>query len=556
MTFRRIFSTTILVIYASLTAMFFIVVPLTVQAQDGTVDSACKITGKVIDEATGEKDVDRAIRMQISIPGVTQSVTVASPDGKSTETFNGVKNMACYMAGFYRYFAGIAGIIATIMMMYGGFVYVTAFGNAQKASQAKDIITSALIGLAITLSSYVILYTINPNLTSLKLPGINSVGTIYQTSDCGVNAKYHPDVQGCVLDCGPDAVVSNSCYDCFDAFDHNQAWSNDFCTTNPNIGKVVKIEPGAADAFQLAIGYTFYGIAKGGEIYFIGGTGGSFKLLLAKFAGVEIVDSIVGTKALIDNPQYQGSKVALNQHGVCCRSTKANQCRYIGPFTDYWTGACSGINYCHDQTPCGNKGPADCIGMYAPNSICYFTWKSDDSLQDADRFQWRGRVPTESLPNYDVNFTHVATNAQVSSLKGVGGFSPDQRSSLPISELAVVPLTNGDCGIVQKDSNGRATGIGKACRGANQQCVITFNGSGTRSFWSGDEGANSLDVFWMGPGRNYRYSGLYVDAMWVWGLGWDEDPANSKIDFSGGQRDFGGEWIVPGYHCLNLTPGT
>ncbi len=73
-----------------------------------------------------------------------------------------------WIAAFYVFFVGIAGILATVMIMWGGYKYITSFGNATRTQGAKDTITQALIGLAMTLGAYIILLTINPNLVQFK----------------------------------------------------------------------------------------------------------------------------------------------------------------------------------------------------------------------------------------------------------------------------------------------------------------------------------------------------------------------------------------------------
>ncbi len=81
------------------------------------------------------------------------------------------KTFGEYIAAFYFYFVSIAGILATVMMMYGGVLYVISTGNQQKLSEAKDVITSSIMGLLIALCSYAILLLINPNL--VKFNGIS-----------------------------------------------------------------------------------------------------------------------------------------------------------------------------------------------------------------------------------------------------------------------------------------------------------------------------------------------------------------------------------------------
>lgn len=48
----------------------------------------------------------------------------------------------------------IAGTIAVIMIIVGGIRYITSDGDAAKASQAKNTIIYAIIGLVITVMSY------------------------------------------------------------------------------------------------------------------------------------------------------------------------------------------------------------------------------------------------------------------------------------------------------------------------------------------------------------------------------------------------------------------
>lgn len=49
---------------------------------------------------------------------------------------------------------GFLGIIFLILMLYAGFLWMTAAGNEEKITKAKGIIKAAIIGLAIVLASY------------------------------------------------------------------------------------------------------------------------------------------------------------------------------------------------------------------------------------------------------------------------------------------------------------------------------------------------------------------------------------------------------------------
>ena len=48
------------------------------------------------------------------------------------------------------------GIIAVIIILYGGFVWLTAAGNEDRVSSAKKIITAGVIGLIIILAAFLI----------------------------------------------------------------------------------------------------------------------------------------------------------------------------------------------------------------------------------------------------------------------------------------------------------------------------------------------------------------------------------------------------------------
>ena len=53
-------------------------------------------------------------------------------------------------------FAGIVAIMFVGLLMWGGYKYLTSEGDQGKVKQATAIITSALIGLVITLGAFLI----------------------------------------------------------------------------------------------------------------------------------------------------------------------------------------------------------------------------------------------------------------------------------------------------------------------------------------------------------------------------------------------------------------
>ena len=69
---------------------------------------------------------------------------------------------------FFNFSIAIGGIAAFAMLVLGGFRFLTSAGNPSAQKDAKDIITSAIIGLLLLLSSYLLLQVINPDILTLE----------------------------------------------------------------------------------------------------------------------------------------------------------------------------------------------------------------------------------------------------------------------------------------------------------------------------------------------------------------------------------------------------
>jgi len=51
---------------------------------------------------------------------------------------------------------GFLGIIAVVIVLYGGFMWMTAAGNEERISKAKQILTAGIIGLVIIVMAWAI----------------------------------------------------------------------------------------------------------------------------------------------------------------------------------------------------------------------------------------------------------------------------------------------------------------------------------------------------------------------------------------------------------------
>ena len=88
--------------------------------------------------------------------------------------------IADFIKAFFVFFIGAIAIIAAVMIMWGGFLWLTAGGNPNQIGVARTRILNALLGLVLALSSYLILNTVNPTLVKLKGIKLGGIDPIYQ----------------------------------------------------------------------------------------------------------------------------------------------------------------------------------------------------------------------------------------------------------------------------------------------------------------------------------------------------------------------------------------
>jgi hypothetical protein len=97
-------------------------------------------------------------------------------DYKLLESFPGFYNKNSVMSdlpglvlSLYKFGIWTVGIAGLFMMVVGGIMYMGSAGNNSTATSAKGIITDSLIGIVAALAAYLVLYVINPDLTTINL---------------------------------------------------------------------------------------------------------------------------------------------------------------------------------------------------------------------------------------------------------------------------------------------------------------------------------------------------------------------------------------------------
>ena len=97
----------------------------------------------------------------------------------------------------------VVGVIFTILMVYAGYLWMTARGEDSQVEKARNIITQSIIGLVIAVGAYSITAFVVPKLLE-KTTGRtdNSCSTILESCNSGCGEPGVPDnipcFEGCV----------------------------------------------------------------------------------------------------------------------------------------------------------------------------------------------------------------------------------------------------------------------------------------------------------------------------------------------------------------------
>jgi hypothetical protein len=149
--------------------------------------------------------------LNVPIPGL-----VFTPPTEDSNTL-----FAQYISAAYRFLISVAAVAATVMMIYGAFMYLTgtAIGTVK---YGKGVMQDAIIGMLLVLGTHLLLYTVNPETTTLKGLTLNAVRGIDWFKDEEGNATATPGAGGpSKAVCG---VAPKTIQECADLCDSNGPW--------------------------------------------------------------------------------------------------------------------------------------------------------------------------------------------------------------------------------------------------------------------------------------------------------------------------------------------
>ena len=126
----------------------------------------------------------------------TPQIKIGDYTFQSGDTTTG--NIANYVRAIYKYAIGIVGILAAVVLMIGGVMWIVAGGSSTMIGEAKAWIGASLTGLLLALMSYLILATVNPALVDLKTSAVGTVANVATptattvANGCCVNTSNPP----------------------------------------------------------------------------------------------------------------------------------------------------------------------------------------------------------------------------------------------------------------------------------------------------------------------------------------------------------------------------
>jgi hypothetical protein len=104
--------------------------------------------------------------IQASEAGLESAATGAFGTQKPFQQLSSEGGIAKFLGTTVGFALQFIGILFMILIIWGGFIWMTARGNEQQITKAKDIIISAVVGLIIVLAAYSLTRYIGTYLTS------------------------------------------------------------------------------------------------------------------------------------------------------------------------------------------------------------------------------------------------------------------------------------------------------------------------------------------------------------------------------------------------------
>lgn len=303
--------------------------------------------------------------LQIGIPGTKDTANGDQYDfgpGSTLDLTNEttIRPIGEYIKWIYKYMIGVVGILSTIVMMWGGVLWLASAGDSGKITDAKAWITSSITGLLLALSSYLILATINPNLVNFNSRVVTGV------SEKGIDFGFDPTIP-----CGEYNSSKKTC--------------GSKCDANKKCESATKGVSGARECPTSLNGKGSYWIcsdmsASGASCCTSDSSCGSGyhcnKAILCASGGFGVCSLPLGNNGQCSGPQDCASGFVCNSGRCKSNAPTAGQtCKDSGGVT---AGTCAAGFYCDGWAPGINPGTCQpcrttgqsCSGAVTGNGEC------------------------------------------------------------------------------------------------------------------------------------------------------------------------------------------
>jgi len=127
------------------------------------------------DTTTSGNSIVEQIGCDVSTPNSDGSITVSNPC-----QINDFINLFVYLS---KWGMSILAMLATLMMVYGGFQFVIAGGRPSKVDEGKRVILGTLVGTTIALTGYIIINTAFAAISGTKIASQNPFGVVSSVFD-------------------------------------------------------------------------------------------------------------------------------------------------------------------------------------------------------------------------------------------------------------------------------------------------------------------------------------------------------------------------------------
>jgi hypothetical protein len=187
----------------------------------GTEEQVCPANTEAGSKCTGTQGTDQLCCCNILAKPVEARFII--PDFKFQVPIPGVEltNVQCtdkcaipwiseYFFGIYNYLLGIAAVIAVVILMAAGLLWIVSGGDATKVGQAKTMIAGSITGLLLLVSISLLLNYINPDLAkqgfveltpierkeveSLAVGRRNNTAETFKNAGCATDAELKAGV--------------------------------------------------------------------------------------------------------------------------------------------------------------------------------------------------------------------------------------------------------------------------------------------------------------------------------------------------------------------------